>query len=151
MGAFLRALLSLAIRYIGLLVVIAIGAIIFTEIENLKIVETRKLSDEMKNASMIAKMKIKEELSRTLKVAINSTFFDEMVQKIQDLETDTKPNKWQYMTGAHFAFTIVSTIGKHIEIPVSKYMLNGIVKGINVHYKSLLDFFNKLPPNSKKN
>ena len=111
-GAFPRALLSLLIRYMGVIVTIFIGSTIFMHTENVGIEEEITHLNATQASKAIEKLRVIKDFERKLNIAINVTVFDELMQRIQNLSTKTKPNKWDHITGAHYAFTIVSTIGE---------------------------------------
>lgn len=111
--ALFRAMFSLLIRYILVIITIVIGALIFTEIENMGVEEERKELLHKVAASKIAKHKLLTDLATRLNTTVNDSFLEEIIEKVQNLSTATVPNKWEFSTGAYFAFTIISTIGKY--------------------------------------
>ena len=111
--ALFRAMFSLLIRYILVIITVVIGALIFTEIENMGVEEERKKLLHKVAASKIAKHKLLTDLATRLNTTVNDSFLEEIIEKVQNLSTATVPNKWEFSTGAYFAFTIISTIGKY--------------------------------------
>ena len=112
MGRFPRALLSLLLRYIGVIITIFLGSLIFTNIENVGLAEEITQLKEHMELKKIEKARVIREFERKLNVSINASVFDELVSSVHNLTTKTLPNKWDLATGTHYAFTIVSTIGK---------------------------------------
>ena len=112
MGKLISAARSLGLRYAVVLLYILAGGAIFVAIEN------RGLEDEIERIGaeimQIASKKelLRKQLSAQLNVSVNVSLFENFTSAILELSSKTKPNKWDMSTGGHFAFTIVSTIGK---------------------------------------
>ena len=89
-----------------------IGSLIFTHIENGAIEEEVSQLKKINDSKKVEKERLIQEFERRLNASINVTVFDELIKRVHNLTTKDKPNIWKFETGAHYAFTIVSTIGE---------------------------------------
>ena len=100
------------IRYIFVVLVIAIGAAIFKEIEKAGI---EKELDNVKKAELDYKSRmdlLRKNLSESLNVIIEWKIFESFAERVKSLKKPTKPKAWTWNDGFHFAFTVMSTIGE---------------------------------------
>ncbi len=109
-----EATLTFLLRYFAVLLLMIIGSAVFYGIENSG-VEKEKIQIEKEMKENVATMlKLKDKLSQGLNTTVNSTLFNEIAVELQKLKNREIPEKWDFSTGLHFTFTIVSTVGEYV-------------------------------------
>ena len=100
------------VRYCVVIVVMLLGALMFRDIENDGITKSEQKLKLVRDRIKSEMEDLRQSLSETLNVSIESVTFEKFATKIKELEFPKLERRWDLMTGTQFAFTIMSTIGK---------------------------------------
>ena len=107
-----RIYINFFMRYIFVIAAISTGAAIFKEVEKAG-VKKAKIDVNKAKLSYDKQMDIvRLNFSRTLNVTVDQKMFAMFTEMVRAVEKPTEPTAWTWNDGFHFAFTVMSTIGK---------------------------------------
>ena len=113
MGLAKKIHLTFCYRYFGVLICLTCGAAIFREVEWHKVERDPATQDNAKRNLNTELEKLHQTLSESLNITIDLQLFHNVTRRITNEQTTVgEKRRWTWQQGVHFAFTIMSTIGK---------------------------------------
>ena len=113
MGLAKKIHLTFCYRYFGVLICLTCGAAIFREVEWHKVERDPATQDIAKRNLNTELEKLHQTLSESLNITIDLQLFHNVTRRITNEQTTVgEKRRWTWQQGVHFAFTIMSTIGK---------------------------------------